>query len=131
MGPFRCIMRSNSGAAAIEFAIVVWALVFVCLGVLEFGRALHVRNELSFAADHAARMILTDPLVTNSKLEEKVRDAISGSEPAGFSVIFGDVETDADGLRSRTMLIEYPFSLLIPTLSDTITLSVSRRVPVV
>ncbi len=49
----RGIARSDSGAAAIEFAIIVWALIFVCLGIIEIGRGLHVRNEMVFAADLA------------------------------------------------------------------------------
>jgi Flp pilus assembly protein TadG len=68
MGSLRRLARSNGGAAAVEFAIIVWVLIFVCLGVIEFGRGLHVRNEMSFAGDRAARKILTtDPLVSDRR----------------------------------------------------------------
>jgi hypothetical protein len=128
IGSLARLARCNGGAAAVEFAIIVWALIFVCLGVIEFGRGLHVRNEMSFAADFAARKILTDPLVSDIDLTKAVDDAFLGPSPELLEVSFGD-ET-ADGVAFRTMLIQYPFSLLIPGLRDTITLTVSRRVPV-
>lgn len=134
MGSFRRLARSDSGAAAIEFAIIVWVLILVCLAVIEFGRGLHVRNELSFAGDRAARMILTrfsaeilDP-IDEETLKDEVRDAFLGPKKELLEVSFAN-ET-ADGIAFRTMLIQYPFSLLIPGLSDTITLTVSRRVPI-
>jgi hypothetical protein len=130
IGSISRLARCNGGAAAVEFAIIAWALIFVCLGVIEFGRGLHVRNEMAFAADHAARMLLTDPTVSDVRLKEEVENWFMDSGSADFIVEFGPVETDAAGLKSRTMLLQYPFSLLIPKLSDTITLTVSRRVPV-
>ena len=62
--------RCQSGAAAIEFAIIALVLVMVCLGVIELGRALFLRNELSFAADFAARKILTDKAEDHEKLSQ-------------------------------------------------------------
>jgi Flp pilus assembly pilin Flp len=128
MASLRRSIRSNGGAAAVEFAIIVWALIFVCLGVIEFGRGLHVRNEMSFAADFAARRILTDPLVSNSDLTKAVDDAFLGPKKELLVVSFGN-ET-VNGVAFRTMLIQYPFSLLIPGLQDAMTLTVSRRVPI-
>jgi Flp pilus assembly protein TadG len=66
MRAIRGIARSDSGAAAIEFAIIVWALIFLCLGIIEIGRGLHVRNEMSYAADLAARRILTFEVLRRS-----------------------------------------------------------------
>lgn len=128
MESLKRLIRSDSGAAAVEFAIIVWALVFVCLGVVEFGRGLHLRNELSFAADRAARMILTQPAVSDSALETEVREAFIGPQPELLDASFGTEM--AGGISFRTMLVQYPFSLLIPGFSDTITLTVSRRVPI-
>jgi Flp pilus assembly protein TadG len=127
MGSLRRLARCSRGAAAVEFAIIVWALILVCLGVIEFGRGLHVRNEMSSAGDRAARMILTNPAVTDGDLAVSVREAFISPKPELLEVTFG-TET-ADGIAFRTMLIQYPLSLLIPGLGDPITLTVSRRVP--
>ncbi len=42
--------RSESGAAAVEFALVVPILLLLVLGIIEFGRAYNIQNSLSAAA---------------------------------------------------------------------------------
>ena len=131
------MVRCSGGAAAIEFAVIIWVLVFVCVGVIEFGRGLHVRNEMSYAADLAARKILTFPefsaevlsSTSEQELREDVRAAFTGPNPETLLVDFAS-ETDSNGVQFRTMLIRYSFSLLIPGLRDAFELAVSRRVPI-
>jgi hypothetical protein len=119
---------NRSGAAAIEFAIVSMALILVCLGVIELGRGLQLRNELSFAADFGARKILTDMTISNEALEEEVRAAFRRGEPERLEVSIG-AET-VDGVDFRTVALSYPFTLLLPGLAgDTIRLGLDRRVP--
>ncbi len=130
MRAIRGIARSDSGAAAIEFAIIIWALIFVCLGIIEIGRGLHVRNEMSYAADLAARKILTFPKYSGDmdpsceeKLRTEVREAFTGPRPGDLDITF-----PKDG-TFRTILIRYPFSFVIRQLGDPFDLTVSRRVP--
>jgi Flp pilus assembly pilin Flp len=133
MGTIRRLARSDGGAAAIEFAIIVWALIFLCLGVIEIGRGLHVRNEMSYAADLAARMMLSFPQYSGEvlhpdceeRLRKKVREAFTGPRPDDLSVDFSIDEANT----FRSILIRYPFTLLIPGLGDTFDLTVTRRVP--
>lgn len=134
MRAIRSMVRSDSGAAAIEFAIIVWALIFLCLGIIEIGRGLHVRNEMSYAADLAARRILTfeayaaNPLqaADEDALELEVRAAFKGPRPEELDVTF---PLDDSG-NYRVVLLSYPFSLLIPGLGDAFDMTVSRRVPI-
>lgn len=122
--------RCEAGGTTIEFAIIASALVLVSLGVVEFGRALHVRNELSFAADFAARSILGNPAVSNSALEEEVRSVLTSAEPNLLQISMG-TET-VDGREFRTVALRYPFTFLIPSLSsEAISLSLDRRVPII
>lgn len=117
--------RATGGAAAIEFAVIASVLVFVCLGVVELGRGLHVRSELSFVADLAARKVLIAPDVTDADLQALAVDAFTGPRPADL-----DVAAPLDeGGASRTVVVQYPFSFLIPSISDTFDITVSRRVP--
>ena len=128
------LVRSNSGAAAVEFAMIVWALIFLCLGIMEIGRGLHVRNEMSYAADLAARRILTFEAYSGTvlqpsdekALEQEVRKAFKGARPEDLSVTF-PLEEGGD---FRIILLEHPFSLLIPGLRGTFDMTVSRRVPI-
>lgn len=129
----RRFARADSGAAAIEFAIIVWALILVSLGIIEFGRGFHVRNEMTYASDRAARMILTFPEYAGElldpdceeRLRNTVRDAFTGPSPEDLSVDFSLNEAKT----FRTVLIRYPFTLLIPGLGDAFDLTVTRRVP--
>ena len=50
---FRRSVRCDSGVTAIEFAFVGLLAISLILGIIEFGRALFIRNELAFAADIA------------------------------------------------------------------------------
>lgn len=124
----RRLRRDQRGQAALEFAIIAMALILVSIGIVEFGRALQVRNELSFAADFAARQILTNPNISDATVENKIRSVFKGYDSSQLSVVLG-TET-ADGLNFRTVALSYPFTLLIPGLADPgVTLKVSRRTP--
>ena len=126
---FVAFKRSEDGAAAIEFALVSMIFILLCLGVLEFGRALQMRNQLSFAADFAARQILTDSDVADRVVEAQVRAKLQIGNPELLDVTFG--EQEVDGVNFKIVTLDYPFTLFLPGFStDTIGLSVNRRVPV-
>src|SRR5688572_29552762 len=125
----RDLFTDRHGGVAVEFAIVSVALVVVCLGVIEFGRALSVRNELSFLADIGARQILNNSSVSDDEVDGKIRAAFTSARPELLEVDF-DTEV-IDGSQFRTISIRYPFILLIPQLANNaITLSIEERVPV-
>lgn len=48
-------VRSEHGAAAVEFALLVPVLIILVLGIIEFGRAYNVQSTLSNAAREGAR----------------------------------------------------------------------------
>ena len=120
------LMRCARGGASIEFAIVGMAAMLLSVGVVELGRILYLRNELSFAGDIGARAILIDGTIASGVLEQKIRAAFRYSDER-LSVAVLD-ET-AEGSNFRTIVVSYPFAPLIPVLSDAITLNVTRRVP--
>lgn len=118
--------RCRRGAAAIEFAIVGLAAMMLAIGVVELGRVLYVRNELSFAGDVGARAVLLDGAISDSAVEDGIRAAFRyRPDDLGVAVL----EETADGQAFRTIVLTYPFVPLISVLSDAITLSVTRRVP--
>lgn len=125
---FARLRRCDSGAAAIEFAFVGLIAILLFLGIIEFGRGLYMKNEMSYAADRAARKILTNAAVTNDEVETVVREAIAFGTPANLQITFG-TET-VEGVDFRTLLIGYPINLLIPGLTTgNLMLTVDRRVP--
>ncbi len=123
------LYRCDTGTAAVEFALIAMVAICFFLGIFEFGRAFYMRNELSFAADLAARNILINPTVANSDLETTIRSSITFGDSEALQMTF---ETESvDGMPFRKVSLSQPFTLLIPHLSNaSIILTIDRRVPV-
>ncbi|HEX2257239.1 MAG TPA: TadE/TadG family type IV pilus assembly protein [Afifellaceae bacterium] len=115
------LRRCESGAAAIEFAIVGSALIFVCLGTIEFGRGFYLRNQLSYVADCATRQILLKPEILDAELDEQVRERCPGT-PANLPPF---QTTEENGFR--TVTLRQDFTPVLPV--EAIQISVERQVP--
>jgi len=124
---FRRAVRCDSGAAAIEFAFVGLLAISLILGVIEFGRALLIRNELAFAADIATRKILLDPPETSNdleRLEATIRDSIT----FGRGQLKVELQLPSSN-RVMPITLRNPLTLLVPGLYEKgITLSVDRHI---
>src|SRR5687767_15822938 len=108
--------RGEEGGAAIEFAFVSMAVILLGLGTLEFGRALHMQNELSFAVDVGVREVLRDDSISDDALKAKVRAAFDAPHPDLLAITVG-TET-LDGVQFRTLALTYPVTLLVPVLDN-------------
>lgn len=131
----RRFQRASSGATAVEFALVCLPLLLLSLGVIEFGRALFVKNEIAYAADIAARKVLIGQIPaglsdseTTTQLETAIREAFDSGEAALLEISV--VRQMINGTEYRILSIQYPFSLLVPGLNgNTYTLQLNRRIP--
>lgn len=122
------LRQSESGAAAVEFALVGMVAIATFLGILEFGRTLYMRNEIAYAVDLATRQILTNAAVANADVEAVIRDAITFGGSANLQITFGT--ESSNGVAFRTLLVRYPVTLLVPGLPDgSFMLTIDRRVP--
>ena len=71
--------RQECGATALEFAIVAAVFVTVSIGIIEFGRALMVRNEMAYAIDRGYGSTLALPVwVEVMKTAEKLKYKAEG-----------------------------------------------------
>lgn len=122
------LLRCDRGAAAVEFAIISGVLIMLLVGIVDFSRTLYIKNQLSYVADRAARMVLVDPAITNTALEAALRADFSAGDQTQLTVT---ITTDASGTPSYKVLsIDYPVTLFVPNLaSSTLDLNVTRRVP--
>lgn len=117
----------ESGSVAVEFALIGMILILLCVGIVEIGRALHLRNQLSHAVDHASRLILLDVDIPAGDVGVAIRDRFDGD---GTLLQIADASATVDGIDFRTLEVGYPLSLSIPGLSgDTITIRLRRRIP--
>ncbi len=122
----RRFFRDQDGASGVEFAICGSILIFLSLGVIEFGRAFMVRNELAFAADRATRTVLMNPSASTSAITQSARDAFEENDSL-LTVTVAD--QTVGGLSSRVITLTYPVQLLLPAFStSSIALTVTRRV---
>ncbi|MBP1886651.1 TadE/TadG family type IV pilus assembly protein [Sinorhizobium mexicanum] len=132
----RPLWCSQSGATAVEFALVCLPLLLLMLGIIEFGRAFYVRNDLSYAADFAARKVLIGQIARDApdgeaqqKLARAVRESFHGGDPALLQIVTG--KETVDGIDFRILSIQYPFTFVLPGLAGSpFNLQLSRRIPI-
>lgn len=125
---FAQLRKSETGTAAVEFALVGMVAIATFLGILEFGRTLYMRNEISYAVDLATRQILTNATVPDAEVETVIRDAITFGGSANLQISFGT--ESFNGVAFRTVLVRYPVTLFVPGIPDgSFMLTIDRRVP--
>jgi len=136
LGTARRAWQGQSGATAVEFALVCFPLLLLVLGIAEFGRALYVRNDLSHAADVAARKVLIGQIARDAteseaqtKIESVVRDHFDSGDALQLQITVGKVSEN--GVDFRVLTIRYPLTLLLPGSTATpIKLQMTRRIPI-
>lgn len=125
----RQFLSDRSGAAALEFALLGLPFILLLLGLVEFGRGLHIRSALDAAADRAQRTIIIDPLLNATTLEKAIRDTFQAGQPDRLNVAYA-ADTIA-GTTYRLISLDYPMELLLPApLGRTLTIRSTRRVVV-
>jgi hypothetical protein len=113
------------GAAAIEFAMGAMIFLVLTIGILEFGRALYLRNSLGYAADVATRAALVNGKITESEIRTKIYEVFEQNDDELTVTLSSET---AGGQAFRVVSLSYPMRLLIPLPSlDTIALGVDRR----
>lgn len=78
----------RSGAAAVEFALLMPVFLLVVWGIVEFGRAMMVGQLVTNAARHGARLAILDGS-TNSAVESEVDTFLLNA--IGSSIVATDV----------------------------------------
>lgn len=114
--------RSEDGAAALEFAIVAAAFVTVSIGIIEFGRALQVRNEMAYAIDRGARQIVLDSEANQQEIREVILAAFNSYDKGKLSIQFRDDSADA-----ITVELSYPLEMFIPGFTGTLDIGMAPR----
>lgn len=121
--------RDEGGAAAVEFALVGSLFVILMVAILQFGWALYILNDLGHAADASARLAMIKSDAPDGDLQARARANLGRYDQDSVAVNVGLDESGA--VDVRTIDVQYPLRLSIPGLPiDVLTLSVSRRVPV-
>lgn len=123
----RKLLSERGGTAALEFALIGLPFILLLLGLIEFGRGLHIRNALDTAADRAQRAILINPDEDLEKLENAIRVTFKAGPPERLVITY-DTNTIA-GIDYRLVSLSYEMQLLLPApLGRTLQIRSTRRV---
>lgn len=99
----------QAGVALIETAFILPLLLVLCMGMLDFGRAFHMKSVLDQAAREGARIaVVTSPdpdLVT-----DKVNEVLASSGVAASSVQV----TGPDAAKMVTVTVTATFTFVTP-----------------
>ncbi len=107
-------LRTERGATAVEFALIVPLLIALVIGIAEFGRAFQVQGTLSAAAREGVRLMAlqNDPAAARAavrnaaaSLDPGITDGQITISPASCPVLNG-------GSTSVRLTITYPMPYL-------------------
>ena len=102
-------MSSESGVALIEFAFVLPILLVLAMGMLDFGRAFHMKSILDQAAREGARVaVVTSPDV--DIVEDHVNKVLAsgGITPTSVTVV------GPDAAHMVTVTVNATFTFITP-----------------
>lgn len=126
---FRRFVNNADGAAAVEFALIGIPLVLLLLGLIEFGRALHIRSAMDNVVDRAQRMILIDSAVSTTRLTSRMKEYFLAGDPEGLVIHVSD--NSQSGVDYRLVRVSYDMRLLLPMpLGQDITLTIDRKIAI-
>ena len=108
----KSLRRSEDGAALVEFAIVLPVLLLLVFGIIDFGRALSVKNGIIAAVHDGARLAAVQyPDVNRQAVQESVKRFLAplGIEP---TVVVSENRVNGTlGHGRRTILVHADHSV--------------------
>lgn len=120
--------RDESGAAAVEFAIVSLIFVIFCMGLIDFGRNIDSQSRLAHAADAAARVVFLDKAATEAQVAARIEAGFPALRYDRMTLRLTDITVNAKPYRQITVTL--PLRFLTPGFSGrTATSTVQRIVP--
>ena len=79
---------AESGATAVEFALVLPLFIMLLIGIFELSRMMFVSSSVQYSVDRAARLAVIDPTVTLAAIETDIlaRLAVSNSPAVDLTI---------------------------------------------
>jgi len=110
----RRFARASDGAAAVEFAIVAPLFIIFCLGIIDGGRMLWIRNSIQTATEEAGRYAMAHTTATDTELVTHAKNYFDsvGMDNPSFTVVRDTVGTT----NFVTINGSYTFQWMFPVL---------------
>jgi len=109
------IRRSESGASAVEFALLLPLLMMVLFGIIEFGFALYRQAILTNASREGARLEIVQsiPAITNAQIDAAIDNYLTSAGIPPGNVARTIVAGGVTGTPVQvTLTLPYTFSVL-------------------
>lgn len=118
---FRRLKRDNNGAAVIEMAFALPALIVMLWALVQLGLVFRAMSGIQHALGQGARLATLYPRPDSSAIEDAIEDAVYGIGPGTFT-IDAPAEGEEDGSTYLDLRVRYtqPTDLLFlpgPTIS--------------
>lgn len=128
-GSLRRFWRARGGAMAAEFALVIPLLLTFSFGIIEFGRAMWLRNTMQSVVEAAARCSALDrseltsrPCDTNAKVQSF---AATAANNAGVRALTAANFVASTQLCGKKVVATYEFRSIVPAVPLNLTMSAS------
>jgi Flp pilus assembly protein TadG len=122
-------LRDESGAAMVEFAMVLPVLFLFVFGAIDFGRALKVYNNLAAAARDGARFGATQEPPSPATIITRTRDSFQSA--MGMTLPAGNVQVetgaDAIGPYVAVTISNYQYQPWTPVPADALTFNIRAQ----
>jgi Flp pilus assembly protein TadG len=107
-------MRSERGATAVEFAMIMPLLIVLVIGIAEFGRAFQVQGTLSAAAREGVRLMAlqNDPAAARAAVRNAAASLDPGVTDAQIAITPASCPELNSGSTSVRLTIRYPMPYL-------------------
>ena len=118
MRRLRALVRRDDGAALIEAAFVLTMLLFVSIGIIEFGRAFQTWQIVTNAAREGARVAVLGGM-SDDAVKTRVKDYLKMGidAPASASITINRTTTVSLGgaatASASRVQVDYPFTFIV------------------
>jgi Flp pilus assembly protein TadG len=126
--PGLCPRSDIRGAAAVEFALILWPLLLLLLGTIDGGRILWTQNTLQYAVEQAARCAVVNSTTTCSTAAQIKSYAASMANGMSLSPSVFSSTSAGCGANTTQVSASYLYSPLFPFPSN-VTLTASSCRP--
>lgn len=76
----------NSGATAVETALILPVFITFVLGIINLGWALYCGAEVRHAVERSSRLLIADPTTSDSTILTNVKSQLSAADPNAVSL---------------------------------------------
>jgi Flp pilus assembly protein TadG len=111
-------VKDRRGQALVELALIVPILLFLVLGVVEFGRLFNAYMTVQHAAREGARLGILG--ASDNEIRNRVLQNTVSLDPALVSVAIAPSSSSRTSGTILTVYVSYNFTVLMPLLSSVI-----------